>query len=80
MRNLDRITIDSNVMGEKPCIRGLRVTVGTLVGLLASDHSIERILIAYPLFGRGRFASGFGLYRLARRGSRHSFGIGMTYQ
>jgi len=48
MQNLDRITFDTNVMGGKPCIRGLRVTVGTLVGLLASGHSIERILSAYP--------------------------------
>ena len=48
MKNLDRITFDPNVMGGKPCIRGLRVTVGTLVGLLASSYSIERILTAYP--------------------------------
>lgn len=48
MKNLDRITFDPNVMGGKPCIRGLRVTVGTLVGLLASGYSFERILTAYP--------------------------------
>jgi len=35
-------------MGGKPCIRGLRVTVGTVVGLLASGQSRERILQAYP--------------------------------
>ena len=35
-------------MGGKPCIRGLRVTVGTIVGLLASGHTTERILTAYP--------------------------------
>jgi len=35
-------------MGGKPCIRGLRVTVGTILGLLASGHSRERILQAYP--------------------------------
>jgi uncharacterized protein (DUF433 family) len=35
-------------MGGKPCIRGLRVTVGTVVGLLASGESRERILQAYP--------------------------------
>jgi uncharacterized protein (DUF433 family) len=43
-----RITHDPAVMGGKPCIRGLRVTVGTLLGLLASGHSRERILKAYP--------------------------------
>jgi uncharacterized protein (DUF433 family) len=45
---ITRITHDPAVMGGKPCIRGLRVTVGTLLGLLASGHSRERILKAYP--------------------------------
>ncbi len=35
-------------MGGKPCIRGLRVTVGTIVGLVASGHSHEEILRLYP--------------------------------
>ena len=35
-------------MGGKPCIRGLRVTVGTIVGLVASGYSTEDILKAYP--------------------------------
>jgi uncharacterized protein (DUF433 family) len=35
-------------MGGKPCIRGLRITVGTVVGLIASGSSPERILQAYP--------------------------------
>ncbi len=35
-------------MGGRPCIRGLRVTVGMIVGLLAAGHSIEEILKAYP--------------------------------
>jgi uncharacterized protein (DUF433 family) len=35
-------------MGSKPCIRGLRVTVGTIVGLMASGHSPEEILKLYP--------------------------------
>ena len=43
-----RITHDPAVMGGKPCIRGLRVTVGTIVGLLATGESRERILKAYP--------------------------------
>jgi uncharacterized protein (DUF433 family) len=44
----DRITHDPAVMGGKPCIRGLRVTAGMIIGLLASGHSRERILQAYP--------------------------------
>ena len=43
-----RITHNPAVMGGKPCIRGLRVTVGTVLGLLASGQSRERILEAYP--------------------------------
>lgn len=43
-----RITHDPAVMGGKPCIRGLRVTVGTVLGLLASGQTRERILQAYP--------------------------------
>jgi uncharacterized protein (DUF433 family) len=43
-----RITHDPAVMGGKPCIRGLRVTVGTLLGLLAAGESRQRILQAYP--------------------------------
>jgi uncharacterized protein (DUF433 family) len=48
MHNLTRITFDPNVMGGKPCIRGMRVTVGTIVGLIAADHSVPEILSAYP--------------------------------
>jgi uncharacterized protein (DUF433 family) len=48
MPDIDRITQDPKVMGGKPCIRGLRVTVGTVVGLLASGHSHEDILAQYP--------------------------------
>jgi uncharacterized protein (DUF433 family) len=47
--NLDRITFNPNQMGGKPCIRGMRITVGTIVGLLASGHSQNEILKAYPL-------------------------------
>ena len=46
--HLDRITFNVNVMGGKPCLRGMRVTVGTVVGLLAAGHSFAEILVAYP--------------------------------
>ena len=45
---IERITHNPAVMGGKPCIRGLRVTVGTILGLLATGKSRERILQAYP--------------------------------
>jgi uncharacterized protein (DUF433 family) len=48
MKQLTRITFDPKVMGGKPCIRGLRVTVGAIVGLVASGHSFVEILQAYP--------------------------------
>ena len=35
-------------MGGKPCIRGMRVTAGMIVGLVASGHSFSKILKAYP--------------------------------
>lgn len=48
MSQLDRITFDPNVMGGKPCIRGMRVTVGTIVGLIASGATRDEILADYP--------------------------------
>ncbi len=48
MKDLKRITFDPNVMGGKPCIRGMRVTVGTVVGLVAAGYSTPDILKAYP--------------------------------
>jgi len=43
-----RITHDPNVMGGKPCLRGLRVTAGTIVGLVAAGRSDDEILRLYP--------------------------------
>ncbi|MHB1179673.1 MAG: DUF433 domain-containing protein [Daejeonella sp.] len=48
MKNLKRITLNPAVMGGKPCIRGLRMTVGTVIGLLASGLTAEEILKMYP--------------------------------
>jgi uncharacterized protein (DUF433 family) len=48
MKQLTRITLDPAVMGGKASIRGLRVTVGTVVGLLAAGRSRDEILRAYP--------------------------------
>lgn len=48
MNPLDRISFDPRIMGGKPCIRGTRLTVGTIVGLIASGSSTEEILRDYP--------------------------------
>ncbi|HEV2194768.1 MAG TPA: DUF433 domain-containing protein [Candidatus Acidoferrum sp.] len=52
MAQLDRITRDPNVMGGKPCIRGMRVTVGMIVGQIGAGHSIEELLADYPYLER----------------------------
>jgi len=52
VQKLNRITMDPQVMGGKPCIRGLRVTVGTVVGLVAAGKSVEEIIAAYPYLER----------------------------
>ena len=52
MEQFPRITLDPDVMGGKACIRGLRVTVATVVGLLASGRSSAEILAAYPYLER----------------------------
>lgn len=72
-----RITVDPRVMGGKPCIRGLRVTVATIAGLLASGHSEAEVLDLYPyLVGEdlravvqweGRGKGGLGRKTAARR-------------
>jgi uncharacterized protein (DUF433 family) len=45
---LQRITRDPAVMGGRACIRGMRVTVGTILGLLAAGRTHEEVLQAYP--------------------------------
>ena len=48
MKKLDRISFDPARMGGKACIRDMRVTVGTIVGLLTSGYSKQDVLSAYP--------------------------------
>ena len=48
IKKLNRITFDPQVLGGKPCIRGLRITAGAIVGLIASGKSREEILELYP--------------------------------
>jgi uncharacterized protein (DUF433 family) len=48
MKELNRITFNPQIMGGKACIRGMRVTVGAIVAMVASGHSFTEILEAYP--------------------------------
>jgi len=45
---LERISIDPNVCHGKPCIKGTRVWVSTILDNLAANESVEEILAAYP--------------------------------
>ena len=48
MKTIERITFNPEIMGGKPCIRGLRVTVGTIVGLVAAGRTKDEILKLCP--------------------------------
>jgi uncharacterized protein (DUF433 family) len=52
MSNFERITQSPAVMGGKPCIRGLRVTVGMIVGQIGAGRSIDEVLSDYPYLDR----------------------------
>ena len=52
MESLERITRDPNVMGGKACVRGMRVTVGMIVGQIGAGRSIEQLLTDYPYLER----------------------------
>jgi uncharacterized protein (DUF433 family) len=68
MQSVKRITFDPEVMGGKPCIRGMRVTVGMILGQLAAGHSQDEILDAYPYLEREDITA--SLEHAARR-TRH---------
>jgi len=48
MEQLNRITQNPAVMGGKACVRGMRVTVGMIVGMISAGNSIDEILATYP--------------------------------
>jgi uncharacterized protein (DUF433 family) len=52
MNTFTRVTQDPAVMGGKPCIRGLRVTVGMIVSQIGAGRSIEELLADYPYLER----------------------------
>ena len=52
MDQLDRVTQQPEVMGGKACIRGMRVTVGMIVGQIGSGQSVDEVLADYPYLER----------------------------
>jgi uncharacterized protein (DUF433 family) len=52
MTQFDRITLDPTLMGGKPCVRGMRVTVGMIVGQIGAGRTIEEVLSDYPYLER----------------------------
>ena len=52
MNEFERITHNPMVMGGKPTIRGMRVTVGTIVGLIGIGRTIDQVLADYPYLER----------------------------
>jgi uncharacterized protein (DUF433 family) len=52
MTELDRITQVPEVMGGKACIRGMRVTVGMIVGQIGTGRSVDELLADFPYLER----------------------------
>jgi len=52
MKQFDRITQEPGVMGGKACIRGMRVTVGNVVGQIGAGRTVEDLLQDYPYLER----------------------------
>jgi uncharacterized protein (DUF433 family) len=52
MKEFDRITENSTVMGGKPCVRGMRVTVGMIAGQIGAGETIDSMLAGYPYLKR----------------------------
>ena len=50
--HFDRITQDPCIMGGKPCIRGMRITVGRILSQIGAGETIDELLIDYPYLER----------------------------
>jgi uncharacterized protein (DUF433 family) len=48
VQQLERITMDPEVMGGKPCIRGMRVTVGMIVEAMSVGRTVEQLVADFP--------------------------------
>lgn len=65
----ERIVHSMDIMGGKPCIRGTRVTVGTILGLLAEGSTVSEVLEHYPYVQEEdiRQALGYAAWRVEER-------------
>lgn len=70
MGQLNRITQQPGVMGGKACIRGMRVTVGMIVGQIGAGHSIEEILADYPYLDARTLCRRFATLRSVRMSAK----------
>jgi len=52
LKHFDRITVDPSVMGGKPCIRGMRLTVGRILSQIGAGETIDELLVDYPYLER----------------------------
>jgi len=73
MPGFERITMDPAVMGGKACLRGLRVTVGMIIGLVASGTAFTEILKLYPYLEEAdiRAALSYAAWRTEERDLPH---------
>jgi len=53
MSETHRITVDPSKLGGRPCLRGLRIRVKDVLGLLAAGADRDEILADYPLLEAG---------------------------
>ena len=60
MKRFPRVTLDPAVMGGRPCIRGIRITVAAVLRLLAAGHSTAEILKEYPYLEREDLVEALG--------------------
>ncbi len=74
MREFQRITIDPEVMGGKPCIRGMRVTVGMIVEALAAGRTIEELLRDFPYLEEEDVREALAFAAHLAQGARHPSG------
>jgi len=52
LEHFNRITNDPGIMGGKPCIRGMRLTVGRILSQIGAGETIEELLVDYPYLER----------------------------